>query len=325
MKKNLINLVVVIMTVLLVACGNNNVVDTQKDEEISVKMIVPDGLPSIAISKVLADYKKINNMNIEYTIEKTPDLLLAELMKGEAQIAVIPSNLALQSYKKNLGYKVIGTIGWGSLYLVSTEDIDDISDVQGKEVYNVGKGLTPDIVFKQILNSNGIDESNVDFNYVSAASELAPMIMAGKAKYAVLPEPALSNVLAKNKDLKVILNLNEEWAKVNGVEKGYPQSTLMIKEDLYNNIKNKDAYKDLIKIFTESEEWVVNNPQDVSEKCEQIGIEVNKDTLENAIKNSNLKFTEVKDSLNEYRSYFKSIDTEYEGEDDKYDSLFIKE
>ena len=271
------------------------------------------------------DNKKISYMNIEYSIQKTTDLLLSELMKGEAELAIVPSNLALQAYKKGLDYKIAATIGWGSLYLVSTDDITDISELKGCEIYNTGKGLTPDIVFRNILTNKGFKESDFEFSYVGAASELTPMVMSGKVKYAVLPEPALSTVMDKNKDIKIILNLNEEWAKINNLSKGYPQSTLIIKEEFYNSIKDTGLYEEIINTFNESEEWVKNNPQDAAEKCEVLGITINKDTIDKAINNSNLNFTKIEECTLEYEKYFSVIDTENKGEGGEYDSIFIKE
>ena len=177
------------LVMLMVACSKVN--NIESNEEINATLISPDGLPSIAISKLIADNTKIDNITLNCTIQKTTDLLLSELMKGEADLAIVPSNLALQAYKKELGYKVAGTIGWGSLYLVSTEDISDLSKLEGCEVYNTGKGLTPDIVFKNILSNNNINEENIEFSYVGAASELAPSLISKQAKYAVVPGPVL--------------------------------------------------------------------------------------------------------------------------------------
>ena len=267
---------------------------------------------------------KIENITLESSIEKTTDLLLSELMKGEADLAIVPSNLALQAYKKDLGYKVAGTIGWGSLYLVSTEAISNISELEGCEVYNTGKGLTPDIVFKNILSQNNVNEENIDFSYVGAASELAPLLINGQAKYAVVPEPVLSTVMDKNSDIKIVLSLNNEWIRVNNVENGYPQSTLLIKEEFYNKIKDTNVYDKLIEAFNESEKWVIDNPQLAAEKCEELGITVNKDVINESIKNSNLRFTTIEDSKKEYEAYFSTIDTDNKGESGEYDSVFIK-
>ena len=120
MRKILNFILVIISLMVMVACSKVN-------EEINATLISPDGLPSIAISKLISDNNKIDNITLNCSIQKTTDLLLSELMKGEADLAIVPSNLALQAYKKELGYKVVGTIGWGSLYLVSTEDISYLS------------------------------------------------------------------------------------------------------------------------------------------------------------------------------------------------------
>ncbi|MDU2124146.1 MAG: ABC transporter substrate-binding protein [Clostridium celatum] len=321
--KKILNFIAVITTVILmVSCnqGNNSITN----EEINATLISPDGLPSIAISKLITDNSKIENITLESSIEKTTDLLLSELMKGEADLAIVPSNLALQAYKKDLGYKVAATIGWGSLYLVSTEEISNISELEGCEVYNTGKGLTPDIVFKNILSKNNINEEDINFSYVGAASELAPLLISKQAKYAVVPEPVLSTVMAKNNDIKIIFSLNDEWIKVNNVENGYPQSTLLIKEEFYNKIKDTNSYDKLIKAFEESGKWVIDNPQLAAEKCEELGITVNKDVINESIKNSNLRFTTIEDSKKEYEAYFSTIDAENKGESGEYDSVFIK-
>ena len=323
MRKILNFILVIISLMVMVACSKVN--DVKVNEEINATLISPDGLPSIAISKLISDNNKIDNITLNCSIQKTTDLLLSELMKGEADLAIVPSNLALQAYKKELGYKVVGTIGWGSLYLVSKEDISDLSELEGCEIYNTGKGLTPDIVFKNILSNNNINEENIEFSYVGAASELAPLLISKQAKYAVVPEPVLSTVIAKNSNLKIVLNLNNEWAKVNNVEKGYPQSTLLIKEDFYNKIKDTSLYDKLIEVIDESEKWVINNPQLAAEKCEELGITVNKNVINESIKNSNLKFTKIEDSKSEYETYFSIIDIENKGENKEYDSIFIKE
>lgn len=322
MKKILNFIIVITMIILMISCNQEN--SSIINEEINARLISPDGLPSIAISKLIADNNKIENITLECSIEKTTDLLLSELMKGEADLAIVPSNLALQADKKDLGYKVAATIGWGSLYLVSTEEISNISELEGCEVYNTGKGLTPDIVFKNILSKNNVNEENIDFSYVGAASELAPLLISGQAKYAVVPEPVLSTVMAKNRDIKIILSLNDEWIKANNVENGYPQSTLLIKEEFYNKIKDTNAHDKLIEAFNESEKWVIDNPQLAAEKCEELGITVNKDVINESIKNSNLKFTKIEDSKEEYEIYFSTIDTDNKGESYEYDSIFIK-
>ena len=318
--KKIITGILSMLLIFMVGCSNNKVTYGEKE----IRLITPDGLPSIAISKAMENNKTIKHITINYDVQKTSDLLVSELMKGEAELAIIPSNLALQAYKKGLDYKIVGTIGWGSLYLVSENNINDLSELKGKEIYNTGKGLTPDIIFKEILKNNNISEEEVNFSYVGAASELAPLVATGKAEYAVVPEPVLSTVMSKNPNIKIILNLNEEWAKFNDVKEGYPQSTLVIKEEFFNEIKDSGVYEELINSFKESEEFAVNNPQETATICEDLGITVNKDVINESMKNSNLRFTDISNCMEEYNVYFSTIDTESKGENNEYKPLFVE-
>lgn len=319
--KKIITCIMSTLLIFMVSCNNTN---KQTYEEKEIRMIIPDGLPSIAISKAIEDNKNIKHITINYDVQKTSDLLVSELMKGEAELAIIPSNLALQAYKKGLDYKIVGTIGWGSLYLVSENNISDLSELSGKEIYNTGKGLTPDIIFKEILKNNSVSEDKINFSYVGAASELAPLVVTGKAEYAIVPEPILSTVMSKNPNLKIILNLNEEWAKFNNVKEGYPQSTLVIKESFLDEIEGSGVYEDLINSFKEAEKFAVNNPQETANICENLGITVNKDVISESMKNSNLGFTDIKACMDEYNVYFNTIDKETKGEKDEYKPLFVK-
>lgn len=318
--KKIITCIISVLLVSLIGCSNNKIAYEEKE----VRLITPDGLPSIGISKSIDDNKNIKHITINYEIQKTSDLLVSELMKGEAELAIIPSNLALQAYKKGLDYKIAGTIGWGSLYLVSTNDINDLKELKGKEIYNTGKGLTPDIIFKEILKENNISEEEINFSYVGAASELSPLVVTGKAEYAIVPEPILSTVMSKNPNIKIFLSLNEEWAKFNNVKEGYPQSTLVIKEEFFNEIKDSGVYEELINVFNNSEEFALNNPQDTASICEKLGINVNKDVIEQSMKNSNLRFTDISVCMEEYNVYFGIIDKDSKGEKDEYKPLFIE-
>ena len=130
--------------------------------------------------------------------------------------------------------------------------------------------------------------------------------------------------MSKNPNIKIILNLNEEWAKFNDVKEGYPQSTLVIKEEFFNEIKDSGVYEELINSFKESEEFVVNNPQETATICEDLGITVNKDVINESMKNSNLRFTDISNCMEEYNVYFSTIDTESKGENNEYKPLFVE-
>ena len=65
----------------------------------------------------------------------------------------------------------------------------------------IGRGLTPDVVFRSLLKENGLEpDKDVSLNYVNGATELAQLFISGKSTVSIMPEPVLSKVLTKKKD-----------------------------------------------------------------------------------------------------------------------------
>lgn len=312
MKKLIINILIFIISIcMLIGCGNSSTSNLNKEKNENqvkdISFIVPDGLTAISISKLIKENPQVKDgFNIKYSIEKSSDTVATAVMKKDADIAIVPSNLAAIAFNKNGDYKIAATIGWGSFYIGTTKDAKKLEDIKGKEVYNIGKGLTPDIVVKAILKDKGIDSENeVNFTYVDGVTELAPIILSEKAEYAVIPEPALSTVKLKNPNFKVITNLNDEWKSLCGSQYGYPQSTLIVKKDIIEN--NREFVDDLLKQIEISTQWIYENKEDVGIYCEEIGISAKKTVIVSAIDNSNIKFVPISDSINEYKRYYEKL------------------
>ncbi|MGL5150443.1 MAG: ABC transporter substrate-binding protein [Clostridium sp.] len=293
----------IFMSISLVACGNGE----QQKEVKTIKVVVPDGLPAISMAKAIKENKELDkDYKIEYSIEKTPENIVTAVMKGEADIAIVPSNVGATQYNKKAGYKIAATVGWGSFYVVSTEEGQLKDLVKKEEVYNIGRGLTPDIVTQTILKQKGINvESEVKLSYVNGANELPPVILTGKAKVAVVPEPALSTILTKKQDLKVISNLNDEWKKEFDSKYGFPQSTIIVKDSLIN--EDKDFINKFLAEVNDSVNWANTSNENLPYYCEDIGVTANKDIILKSIKNANLNFVKIADTKEEYKNYFNKL------------------
>lgn len=308
MKKNskvIFSLLVVLsMVFTLVGCNKKEETNVVKKE---ISFVAPSGVPATAISKMIKENIQIDDKyNINYSIENTSDTLTTAVMKGEPDIAIVPSNLAAQAYNKGLGYKLVGTTGLGALYLVSTEGDIALNELSGKEVYNIGSGLTPDIVFKALLKEYGIND--VTLSYVGGATELAPAILGGKAKYAVVPEPALTTILNKNTNIKVVASLNDLWKEKFNSESGFPQASLIVKETLIN--EDKDFVNKLIKEVYNSINWVNKNSKEAANYSIENGSQVDEAIIEKSIPNSSIIFIEAKDNKADYIDYFKVLEKE---------------
>lgn len=119
----------VICTILLIGCSNTSTNENKKQSEnIEVKVIMPDGLPAVGIAKIVKEKPEIKNgYNINYNIEKTPDTLSTAVMKQEADIAIVPSNMADIAYNKTGNYKIAGTIGMGYIIKSLNEEYKSIT------------------------------------------------------------------------------------------------------------------------------------------------------------------------------------------------------
>ena len=318
MKKTSLLLVILLISILIATgCGqstNNNKeesstnisdnIENKEPQEISVYM--PNGTPAISMSQMAKENKKIGeNYNINYKIENTSDNLVTEVLKGTPDIAIVPSNLAAQVYNKELGYVLAGTTGWGALYLISTDEELEVKDLSGKEVFNIAKGLTPDLIFREILNANGLGEEQVTLSYVGGPTELAPYIVSGKANLAVVPEPSLTVIKGKKSELKVLANLNEEWAKSFQMERGFPQASIIIKKDLVEN--HKSFVDEFIKKLDESIDWVNENAAKAAEYSGEIGVSFEAPIIEKSIENSNLDFVHAQETKKEYDKYYEVL------------------
>jgi NitT/TauT family transport system substrate-binding protein len=273
----------------------------------NIKFYYQDGTPALTVAKLAKENPEIHeNITIDYVMQKSPDLLVAEILKEEADIAIIPSNLAAQTFNKDLSYKIVGTPTWGAMYLTSTEDIKEFEDLKGKEIYTFGKGLTPDLVLRYVLSKNDIDpDTDVKITYLNSASEMGPAFLSGKTNLAVLPEPLLTVVMSKNEDAKVIFDLNQEWSNASAAEKGFPQSSLVIKTELIED--NIEFVESFIDNFEASRKWAIENQDELGEYAEELEISVPKDIIKKGIRWTNPEDFTINDSHSEYEIYYDAI------------------
>lgn len=277
--------------------------NTGSTEKISIKVVAPSGAPTLSMIKMFKENPNFGeHVEVNYESLKSTDVLSSQLMSGEADIAVVPTNLAATLYNKGLPYKLAASNVWGVLYLASTEEIHSIENLKGKEVYTMGRGLTPDMVFRYILEENGIDpEKDVNLKYLTGGTELASSLIAGESQIALIPEPMLSNVLMKRKDVNVSLDIQEEWAEATGLSTSYPQASLIIKADIIEN--NPEFVEAFVKEFEASINWANENPADAGNYSEELQTDLNAKIVEKAIERINMKFVNSAEAKTAIETY----------------------
>ena len=150
----------------------------------------------------------------QFTLAGSPDEIVGSIVKGEFDIAAVPTNLAATLYHKTQGkVQLVALNTLGVLYVVEAGDtIQSVSDLAGKTIYSTGKGSTPEFALNYILEKNGLADS-VSVEYKTEHAELAALLSQGQAELALLPQPFVTTALAQNDKLRVALDLTQEWDK----------------------------------------------------------------------------------------------------------------
>ena len=294
---------------LLVGCSPKANNETQNNKTTTTKeisVVSPDGLPAISIAKIAKENPTIKDgYNTTYKVINTTEALSTTVMKQEPDIAIVPSNMAALVYNKTGNYQIAATTGMGSFYLVSSEDIKDFNDLLGKEVGNIGKGLTPDITVQAILKEKGINPSDINFTYVNSATDIVPLLATGKITTGFVPEPALTALMAKNPNLKISINLNDAWKETFNSPEGYPQATVIIKKDLINN--DKEYVNAFLDYLSDSIDWANKNTDKAGQYASEIGVTTDANVISKSLARANLKYIPIKDMIDDYNNYYQKL------------------
>ncbi len=239
----------------------------------------------------------------ELTVYGTADEVAPLLAKGELDAAAIPANLASILYNNTKGEIVTAAINTlGVLYVVETGDtVQSIEDLRGKTVYSVGKGTTPEFTLNYILAQNGMDPAtDVTIEYKSESTEVAAMLATGGDVIAVLPQPYVTAVGMQNENVRVALDLTEEWDKVSD-KSALVTGVLVVRKDFAE--ENPDALEQLLEDNAASVAFTNENPAAAAEMIAALGIVEKAPVAEKALPLCNIVFItgdEMQEKLSGY-------------------------
>ena len=161
--------------------------------------------------------------------------------------------------------------------------------------------MTPDVLFRYLLQKNDIDpikDITLDYSFPSHI-DLANAIAAGQIDLGVISEPLASMVIHKNKAIRRIFDLGEEWSKYEGVP--VAETAFMVKKSLIKD--NMELIKKLNSAYEASTKWVNNKPDSAAMLIVKYNILPDYDVAIDAIQRSNLKFVYAKGIKLEIEEY----------------------
>lgn len=296
----LILVLVVVMSFGLFSCAKQPVVDKTLDINVTV-LSGTTGFGMAPLMQNSADGTAV--LNYRFTVESDASNVSAGLIQGTIDIAALPTNAASVLYNKTKGEILLLALNTrGVLYLLDGADqgITSFSDLRGKTV--AVPAQNPTFIFSYLCEKNGLAVGKdifIDSSYTSPA-ELQANVAAGKVTLAVLPEPMVTITKSSNQEIKVVLNLTEEWDKVSPAG-SLVQGCVVVRREFAEN--HPAEVKKFLEEYEASVNEVISFPKTAAEKIAAQGIFAKAAVAQKAIPNCNLCFVtgnDMKTAMQEF-------------------------
>ena len=261
---------VILSCTALVSCsGGSDNAKLERDIKVYALKSCTTGM---GMAKLMSDSDAGTTTNkYDFTIASAPDEVTAEIIKGNYDIAALPTNLASVLYNKTEGkIRVAAVNTLGVLYVLENGDtVNSLEDLNGKELYATGQGSTPEYILRYVLETNGID---CNVTYLAEHSELAAQMISGDVSLGMLPVPNATTVLAQS-DARTAIDLTAEWEKAaekNGDSSALYMGCVIVNPDFIE--ESPEAVDAFLEEYAASVKYVNENIDDASAMIESYGI-----------------------------------------------------
>ena len=245
--------------------------DVQKTE---VKIATLNGPITIGVLGLLEGDVTADSSNtyVYDQIYASADVFAPALLKNEINAAIIPCNAAATLHKNSGGKIQIAAVNnLGVLYILEKgNSVDSVADLRGKTIVATGMGTTPQYSLEYILRENGLTVgTDVTVEYKSEAAEVLAALKQGKADIAMLPQPAATKATKAVEGVRVALDLNAEWKKLDE-NASLVTGVLVVNTQFAKN--NPDAVKELLKDYKASCDMVSTDLDKIADYVVEFGI-----------------------------------------------------
>lgn len=295
-----------------VGCGIQTV-DPNAKTKIVVAM--PDGAPVLSVYELLKSVDNLDGHPVEYKIVANAQEIGLVVAKGEVDVGVMPTNVAAKLYNGGTDIKLLSVNVFGCLYLVGKGELTNgLNDLKGKVLTVIGKGASPDITMKLILDRNGIsyEESNeriedkVALRYVSQGPDAVALLANDGTDYAVLGEPVATNATKKlsAKGVKILLDLQNVWNGLLEEDDCFTQAGVVVAKSVYNDNELIEA---LLQKLESNYEYIISDIANVQTTLTDKGSALSGAFSKELIDRCNLKCEKAIDIKDKIEKYFNAV------------------
>lgn len=295
-------LILLSLILILTSCAGQK--KAEKKEKL--RLVGLKGPTSLA----LADLTK--SQDYDFELMKAPDEVMPKLLKGEADIGALPSNMAALLYAKSEGkVKVININTLGVLHIAAFgDDIKDISDLKGRKLISAGKGAGPEYILKHILKEAGLADNDITIEWKKSHDEVLAALDQDHTAAAMLPEPFVTLAEGKFEGLQRKLDLSKIWsdqAEKSGEKAALVMGVCVVRNDFLE--KNPDLVKKFLKDAEESVKKVNAKEPELIKTIGELGI-VPEKIADKVIGGSNLVSISGKEMKEKLEGYLTVLEKE---------------
>lgn len=263
-------LLTVLLSALLLVTGSALFAACEK-EPAKVSVYMPDGAPALAMAQLMSEEMQFGG-EVDYNV--VDSTTIQTYIGGEepqADVCVLPVNLAAQTMGSGMTYRMLGTVTHGNIYFLSAKhpetalSADNLSELLvGKTVGCIQLSNVVGLTLKLVLAKNDIPYAVIEdvsqaasdkVNILNIADPAAGITPAAEYDYMVAAEPVVTtkvNATASNAEGKRLVNVGDLQALYG--EGGYPQAVLVAKTSL---IESHSAFVEaLIAAVKANADWV---------------------------------------------------------------------
>lgn len=223
------------------------------------------------------------------------DAIVARLLAGELDAAVVPVNLAAKLYNSGIDYPLAAIVGNGMIKIITTDPgVATIDNLNHRTVHVAGQASTPEFMLRAVLAHRGLTgEAAPKLVFSLPIPEIAASMIAGRIDLAVVPEPFATMILAGNQSAREAFSLASLWKEATGLD-DYPMTAFVIKDSTAQD--RPASVQALMAAYEDSIAKMLRDPQTAGILAEKFELGLKATVAAKAIPRSNYVFIDAPSS-----------------------------
>jgi NitT/TauT family transport system substrate-binding protein len=269
-----------------------------------IRIGILEGPSAVSFIQLIDQAPVIQGKKLEIIIKSDPLQIQALMMRNELDFAILPTVMAANLYNKGLKFQMVACPIWGTLYLMTNGQKLNIDSLKNETISIFGQGSTSDVLVRRLLEIKGLDDVKIDYSYTTN-QEISQALLYRKINFAVVSEPMVSNLLAKDAAIKIVSKINCEEYMINSDKDIFVQTSFLV------NPRFVKEYPNLIPKVTEAYSGSCNFTYEQPEKAASLlvshGFYPNVETAKRSIPFCNIHYVAafaLKREVNRYLQIF---------------------